>query len=102
MTDFNQSRFDTIKKIKEHFNGVAKPVLDDFFNHALVGDDIEKARQVASLLEKVNSSEETNLPNPLLLEELKDEKKRNTLAYQVVITRRRVSGDDYVNFAIKK
>jgi len=29
-------------------------------------------------------------------------KKRNTLAYQVIITRREVSGDDYVNFAIKK
>jgi len=76
MTDFNQSRFDTIKKIKEHFSGVAKPVLDDFFGHALVGDDIEKARQVASLLEKVNSSKEANLPEPLLLEELEDEKKK--------------------------
>jgi len=80
MTDFNQSRFDTIKKIKEHFNNVGKPVLDDFFfGHALVEDDIEKARQVASLLEKINLSEETNLPDPLLLEELEDEKKKEIL-----------------------
>jgi len=98
------TKLDEMKKQKIGETGVPGPDYYAFFEDNRVKNDIETAKAVATLLQKVQLAWELQRFSQENLEELEEEKRNNSLAYQILEERRRSrnSSDGYVTSTINR